>query len=176
MKKIILALITIAFFSCKSEKQKLTEQIQLNEKKLFNDSTKMLIGNVADEELNAYKKFVEQFPQDTASPAYLFKAADLAHGMRRNKEAVGIYKEFLSKYPDNTKAAAGLFLEAFIYDNELKQKDSAKILYKQFLEKYPNNMLASSAMSSLDQIEMGLSDDDLMKMFEAKRDSAAKKP
>jgi len=175
MKKIVLALVVITFFSCKSEKQKLTEQIELNEKKLFNDSTKMLSINVADEELKAYKKFAEQFPQDSAAPVYLFKAADLAHGMRRNREAVDIYKQFLSKYPDNAKVAPCLFLEAFIYDNDLKQKDSAKILYKQFLEKYPNHMLASSAKSSLDQIEMGLSDDDLIKMFQAKLDSAARK-
>ena len=172
----LLAIFLISvLFSCKSEKQRLTEQIQSNEQKLFNDSTKMLNAQVAADQLTAYQKYASTFPEDSASPAYLFKAADLAHGMRKNREAIDLYKMFITKYPDHGKAAPSLFLEGFIYDSEMKQKDSAKIIYKQFLEKYPTHPLAASAKASLDQIEMGLSDEDLVKMFEAKLDSTGKK-
>ena len=174
MKNFILLSIVVVLFSCKSEKQKLAEQIQLNEQKLFNDTSKMLNPAIANEELIAYKKFVSKFPQDTASPVYLYRAADLAHGLRHNREALDLYKQFVNSYPDNAKAASCLFLQAFIYDSDLQQKDSAKILYGQFLDKYPNHNLASSARASLEQIEMGLSDEELIKLFEARRDSAEK--
>jgi len=173
--KLILFSLIAVLFSCKSEKQRLAEQIKTGEEKLFNDSTKMLDQKVASDELAAYEKFVSTFPDDTASADYLFKAADLAHGMRRPREAIRLYKDFISRYPTHSKIAASHFLLAFVYDNDLQQKDSAKIFYKEFLEKYPTHQLAPSAKASLDQIEMGLSDEELVKMFEARLDSAKHK-
>src|SRR5439155_7962189 len=130
---------------------------------------------VANEELEAYKKYAGQYPDDSSSAIYLYKAADLAHGVKRNREAIDLYRQFITKYPNHTKTASAIFLEAFIYDSELRNKDSAKILYKEFLEKYPNHTLASSVKASLDQIETGMSDEDLVKMFEARADSMARK-
>ncbi|MEO8087527.1 MAG: tetratricopeptide repeat protein [Bacteroidota bacterium] len=163
------------FVSCKSEKEKLTEQIKSNESLLFNDTTKMLNPKIANDELAAYRKFADAYPEDSASAGYLFKAADLAHGMRKSHDAVSIYKDFISRYPKNNKIAAGYFLLAFVYDNDLKQKDSAKIFYREFLEKFPTHQLAPSAKASLDQIEMGLTDEELVKMFEARLDSTKRK-
>jgi TolA-binding protein len=172
----LIALFTaITIISCKSEKQKLTEQIQMNEQKLFNDSTRMLNVNVAADELAAYQKYATTFPDDSASPSYLFKAADLAHGLRKNHDAVNLYKTFISKYPDHAKAAPSLFLQGFIYDTEINQKDSAKVIYKEFLTKYPTHPLAASAKASLDQLESGMSDEELVKMFEAKLDTTPSK-
>ena len=161
--------------ACKSEKQKLAEQIRLNEQKLYNDTTKMMNPAIAEEELTAYTKYAASYPEDTASPAYLFKAADLAHALRKSREAIRLYREFMNQYPQHPKAASSLFLQAFVYDAEIQQKDSAKILYREFLQKYPTHQLAPSAKASLDQIEMGLSDEELIRMFEARLDSAQKK-
>ena len=167
-----LILIFGVIVSCTSHKEKLAGEIKANEEKLFNDSTKMLDPKVANEELAAYQKYAAEFPEDSASPGYLFKAADLAQGMRKPREAVRIYREFIAKYPNHSKIAASHFLLAFVYDNELRQKDSAKTYYREFLEKYPTHQLAPSAKASLDQIEMGLTDEELVKMFEARADSA----
>ncbi len=173
--KLFLILISIStLFSCQSEKEKLISQIKENETKLFNDSTKMLDPAIANQTLASYEKFAATFPEDTASAGYLFKAADLAHGMKRSNDAVRLYKDFISKYPGHTKAAASYFLMAFVYDNDMHNKDSAKIFYKEFLEKFPNHQLAPSAKASLDQIEMGLTDEELVKLFEARLDSANK--
>jgi outer membrane protein assembly factor BamD (BamD/ComL family) len=172
---ILLAFITPVFFSCQSEKEKLANQIKTDEQKLFNDSTKMLDPKVANDELAAYEKYVSAFPDDTASADYLFKAADLAHGMKRSQEAVRLYKDFISRYPGHSKIAASHFLLAFVYDNDLHRKDSAKFFYTLFLEKFPTHQLAPSAKASLDQIELGLTDEELVKIFEARLDSAKSK-
>ena len=173
-KNLLILSVLLFIFSCKSEKEKLVQEIKSGEEKLFNDSTKMLDPAVAGTELVAYQKFVSTYPEDTASPNYLFKAADLATGLRKSREAVRLYREFISKYPTHPKNATSYFLLAFVYDNDIRQKDSAKIFYREFLEKYPTHQLAPSAKASLDQIEMGLTDEQLVKMFEARLDSAGK--
>jgi len=166
--------ICLALFSCKSGKQKLQESISTNEQKLFSDSTKMLDATVAEETLKSYKEYAEKYPDDTASATYLFKSADLANGMRKYKEAIDLYGRFGEKYPTHRKAAASLFLQAFIYDNNLRDKEKAKQLYSEFLQKYPDHQLAASAKVSLEQLNMGLTDEELVKMFEAKQDSLAR--
>ena len=174
--KLLIALFSVSIFlSCQSEKEKLTTKIKENESRLFNDSTKMLDPAIANHTLADYEKFASTFPDDTAAAGYLFKAADLAHGMKKSRDAVRLYKNFIERYPNHPKAAASYFLMAFVYDNDLNQKDSAKIFYKEFLEKFPNHQLAPSAKASLDQIEMGLTDEELVRMFEARLDSAKKK-
>jgi TolA-binding protein len=175
MKPVFYSLIILSVAAgCKSEKQKLSDQIQKNEKTLYTDTTKILNHNLALSEIDLYKEYAQKFPDDTISATYLFRAADLAHGLRKDREAMDLYSEFINKYPSHQKAAASLFLIAFIYDNDMNMKDSAKVKYREFLEKYPQHNLAPSAKAALDQIEMGLSDEELVKMFEAKQDSLKK--
>jgi TolA-binding protein len=175
MKPIFYSLVFLSVMAaCKSEKQKKNEMIQANEKTLFNDTTKMLNHNLALSQVDLYKEYAEKYPEDTLAPVYLFRAADLAHGMRRNKEAMDMYRDFLVRYPNHPKAAASLFLIAFVYDNDFHQTDSAKIKYREFLQKHPEHNLAPSAKAALDQLEMGLTDEQLIKMFEARQDSLKK--
>lgn len=176
MKSILIVLGIVAVLSsCKSGREKLVDSISVDEKKLFADSTRMLNDTVAEEVLKSYKEFVEKYPADSLAPSCLFKAADLANGMRRYKEAIDLYGQFREKFPDHRKSAAGLFLQAFIYDSNLHDKEKAKQLYSEFLQKYPTHDLAPSAKASLDQINMGLSDEQLIKLFQARSDSIANK-
>ncbi len=163
-----------SLYSCKSGKEKLQETISVNEQKLFSDSTKMLDQKIGEDVLKSYKEYAEKYPDDTISPSYLFKAADLANGMKKYREAVDLYGGFREKYPTHRKAAAALFLLAFSYDNNLQDKEKAKLLYAEFLQKYPDHQMVPSAKASLDQLNMGLTDEELVKMFEAKQDSLAK--
>lgn len=161
-------------FSCKSGKEKLSESINAGEQKLFNDTTKMLNVAVATDVLKSYKEYCEKYSDDTIAATYLFKSADLSNGMRKYKDAVELFSEFLKKYPQHHKAPISLFLQAFIYENNLHDKEKAKQLYSEFLQKYPTHQMAASAKASLDQINSGMTDEELVKMFEAKQDSLAK--
>ena len=164
----------LALASCKSPKEKLIEDISSNEQKLFSDSTRLLNSTVAEGVLKSYREFVEKYPDDSLSVSYLYKGGDLANGMKNYILAIDLYRQFIEKYPDHHKAAAGLFMQAFIHDSNLHEKEKAKQLYLEFLKKYPGHELALSAQASLDQISMGLSDEQLIKMFEAKHDSLSK--
>ena len=175
--KIILITLIFSGFalaSCKSGKEKLSEKITTGEQILFNDSTKMLNADVAASVLKSYREYAEKYETDTQAANYLFKAGDLANGMRQYKEAIEILGQFRKKYPRHQKAAVSLFLCAFIYDNNLRDVEKAKMLYSEFLREFPNHQLAASAQASLNQLNMGLTDEELIRMFEAKQDSLEK--
>jgi TolA-binding protein len=175
-KKISLALIvslSMAVYSCKPAKEKLVESITNGEHKLFNDSTKTLNAAVATEVLKSYREFADKYPDDTLAAICLFKAGDLSNGMKNYKEAIEIFHQFLKKYPNHPKAPVSLFLLAFIHDNNLHDVENAKMLYSEFIQKYPDHQLAASAKASLEQLNLGLTDEQLVKMFET-RDSLAK--
>ncbi len=170
----ILIACSLTVYSCKPGKDKMKETIVLNEEKLFNNSTKMLDTAVANTILKTYMEFADRFADDTLAPAYLFKAGDLLNGMRKYKEAIETFGQFRQKFPDHRKAPVALFLQAFINDNNLHDVEHAKILYSEFLQKYPNHELTPSAKASLNQLNLGLTDEQLIKMFEAEHDSLAK--
>ncbi len=74
--------------------------------------------------------------------------------------AIYYYKKVFNEFPVSTHAEQALFLTGFIYANELKDQDSAKINYNLFLEKYPNSQLASSVKGELQNI--GKTPDDVI--------------
>lgn len=156
----------VTVFSCKSERQKLSEEITSGEEKLFNDSSKTLNTDVANDVLRKYIAYADANKDDTLSVNYLFRAGDLANGLHRPEEAIAIYERLRVSYPESKKSSVALFMEAFIYETVLQNKERAKTTYKKFLDDYPDHKLAPSAQASLDQLNANLSDEDLIKMFE----------
>ncbi len=169
MKKhlsIILIALTIA--SCDSAKEKLMAEISKGELKLFNDTTKTLNPEVSNNVLNNYLAFADTYKDDTTSAAYLFKAGDLANGLGRPEEAITIYERLRTTFPDYRKSATALFMQAFIYETSLNDKEKAKAKYKEFIEKYPDHLLVPSAKATLDQLNANMTDEELIRLFEAK--------
>jgi tetratricopeptide (TPR) repeat protein len=172
MKQLYTAAITliliIGFTSCTSEKERLANRIAKGEEQLLNDSTKMLNPEIARKVMKDYVDYVAQYKEDTLAPVYLFKAADLANGLQQPKESIRLYEQLLSEYPEFKKAPSAVFMIGFIYDTVIQDKQKAKEYYQKFLDKYPQHPLAQSAVASLEQINSGLSDEDLVKLFEAR--------
>lgn len=167
-KVLILVLLVTLVFSCKSSQKKLAEEILSDESKLFNDLSKSLEKDVANNLLKKYVLYADTYKDDTLSPVYLYKAGDLANGLRHPEEAIALYERLRVSYPDNKKAPTSLFMQGFIYETVLQNKDKAKQKYQEFIQKYPSNKLVADANASLDQLNANLSDEDLIKMFEEK--------
>ena len=115
---------------------------------------------------------MEKYPADSLSPEFLFKAADLANGLGRSQESIAMLESLRKSYPKHPRAGTGLFLEGFIYETSLHDNQKAIAAYTAFLNAYPNHQLAQAAQFSLMQLEQGMSVEDVVKMFEAKGDSA----
>jgi outer membrane protein assembly factor BamD (BamD/ComL family) len=169
-----LLLIPVAFlFACAPARQKAVDDISRLEQELRSDSSMVPDEAKAAAVLSAYDRFVSTYPQDSMVPEYLFRAADLAQGIRHESMAVAFYDRIVREYGNSARAAAALFMEAFVLDYHMGQKDKAKEKYKEFIGRYPQHPLASSAKASVDQIEMGMSDEEMVRMFEQRQDSAA---
>ncbi|MCX6291512.1 MAG: tetratricopeptide repeat protein [Bacteroidetes bacterium] len=168
-----LSFAVILFISCQPGKDKLASSIATAESKLLNDSTKLLNASVAEEFIKSCKEYAEKYPDDTMSAHYLFKAGDIANGLKKYQEAIDLFSQLVKKYPDHRKAAVCLFLQAFISDDKLRDVEKAKMLYSDFIQKYPNHELAPSAKASLEQLNMGLTNDQMIKLFQARQDSLA---
>jgi len=172
MKRAILFLaFAFEMTGCTSDKQKQIDQISKAEMELMKDTSLMVDPEKGKVMKDLYLKFADQYSTDTMSAGYLFKAADLSNGLRDPKSTVEILDRLLVKYPTHPKCASALFLQAFIYDTELKLADSAKVKYKEFVQRFPNDPLASSAQATFEQLESGISDEELVKQFQIMNDS-----
>ena len=159
--------VSLFIVACTSPKEKLSNKINEGEKKLFADSVKSYDQTSARELVTAYIDFTKSFPADSVSPLYLFKAAEVANGiLKLPVEALEYYNWVVEKYPTHEKASVSLFLEGFISENNLKNNEKAKKYYEEFLSKYPDHSLSKDVKFSLEHL--GMSDEDLIKMFEEK--------
>jgi TolA-binding protein len=111
-----------------------------------------------------YADFAKQFPEDTASANYLYKAAEISMNLQLGVKAIGYYDDLLSAYPNYSKKAECIFLKAFIYENQLNNLEEAKKYYTQFLDEFPTHQLAKDAEASLKYL--GKSAEELVEMFQ----------
>ncbi|MCB0395800.1 MAG: tetratricopeptide repeat protein [Flavobacteriales bacterium] len=114
--------------------------------------------------VDAYIAYVDASPKDSLAPEYLFKAGEVATSLQMGEKAIEVYHRLYTDYPEHDKGPMGLFLEAFTYDNLLKDYDKAKVLYESFIEKYPGHSFADDAQGSLDNL--GVPVEELIRKWE----------
>lgn len=136
------------------------------EKMVF-DSSKSMDIDKANQLIDGYVKYADEFSKSENSAEYLFKAAEISLGLNHSKRSLELYKRVYTDYPNYEKRPYSLFLQAFIYENNMKDLDAAKSIYEQFIQDYPNHDMADDAEYSLKNL--GKSPDELIKEFEAKQ-------
>lgn len=172
VRSLLLFVVILFLGACSSEKEKLISQIKTAETGLLNDTSLVVNLEKGKAVKEMYLKFVELYPKDTMSGSFLFKAADLSNSMRDPNTTVELLGRLLNKYPDHPRCASALFMQAFVYDTELHSPESAKAKYKEFVQRFPTDPLAPSAQATYEQLEMGISDEELVKKFQMMNDSS----
>lgn len=166
-QSLILLFISLAILlSCNrsnkySEIQKLENELY-SENFVFDAAGKAKASSL----VQSYLDFTQKYPQDTAAPVYMFKAADLSMNLGDAAKAINLYNQVIYSYPEFEKNPQCLFLMAFIYENYLQNYGKAKEVYELFLQKYPDNEFADDAQMSLQNL--GKSPEELIREFEAK--------
>lgn len=164
---LIMFLIAAFISSCESRKEKSMKHIVTLEKSVFADTTKRVDPNTARELVTACIDFSKEFPESQEAPEMLFKAAQTANGvLQLPVEALEYYRMITEKFADSKQAPVSLFLQGFIYENNTHNFVQAKAIYERFLKEYPNHKMAQDVRFSLEHL--GMSDEELIKMFEAK--------
>ena len=165
-------ILALSITACTPAEQKLREKITSSEKELFNDSVMVPDAQKAKDMTALYLSYVEQYPSDTMSPLYLFKAADLSAKTNEIHSAVQLFGKLAKDYPEHRHAAVSVFLQGFIYENQAGDPMKARPYYEEFLKKYPDHPMAADVAFSLENL--GKTPEELIRSFEANQtDSAA---
>jgi outer membrane protein assembly factor BamD (BamD/ComL family) len=166
-KAIALVILVGTFLlSCSDPRNEDVEKITQLENALFAEESSLDNLDKAKELIDQYTLFADQYPEDTLSPEYLFRAADIAMNINRGEMAINNYNRILKSYPDFKKAPECLFLKAYVYENNLGQLNKARVYYQEFIDKYPDNDFADDAEISIQNL--GKSPEELIKEFEEK--------
>ncbi len=166
MKLFFPLVFAIIIYSCGANKGKkqMRQEIVRQETSLLSDSLGPIDRLKAQEMIQTYENFVNSYPEDSLAPEYLFKGGEIAMNLEMSGRAIEGFQRILNNYPNFNKAALCIFLQAFIYENQMQQYDTAKSLYLEFLEKYPSHDLAEDAIVSIQN--MGKSLEELIKSWE----------
>jgi outer membrane protein assembly factor BamD (BamD/ComL family) len=181
MKKINTILVTfslIFFISCGNDgnvseqlnkvvsdpKIRLIKQIDQLEKDMHKS---VQIDNVtAGIALHAYSEYYNNYPHDSITPDYLFKAGEIATAIQQYPQALGYYQTIVDKYPEYLLVQESLFLQASLLDNFLDQDGKAKIVYEQLIQKFPKSAYCNDAKAAISNL--GKTDEQLIKEFKKK--------
>jgi outer membrane protein assembly factor BamD (BamD/ComL family) len=120
-----------------------------------------------------YDEYASYFPDEAKSPAYLFKAGELANSLQMPQPALKYLDRLMTKYPKYKNAPYALFMQGMIYDDQLKDTANARKIYLEVIAKYPKSHLAKDAQASIQNL--GKSPEELIRAFEKKQDVSTKK-
>jgi outer membrane protein assembly factor BamD (BamD/ComL family) len=154
----------VIFTACSSKQDNLKTEIKTLEDVLFADASKMIDKAKARELIDKYVQFGDDFPESKEAPQMLFQAGDMAMNLNMSKEAIELFDRIMNNYPDFEKTPQCLFLKGYIYENNMGDLTSAKLIYEEFLEKYPDDEFADDAEVSIKNL--GKSPEELIKEFE----------
>jgi tetratricopeptide (TPR) repeat protein len=167
MKRILFYLLPLLFLiACNKGKEK--EKTNLSPRDLAVskiDSLETHIRSSVDKQENPdvtlaldaikhYRYFAADFPQDSLSPDYLFRAAQIYEGvLQDNQEAAEIYGSVYEKYPNYKNRPMMLFHQgnAFI---ESQDTAYASLYLGRFIREYPDHPFADDAQGLLNMMRM----------------------
>lgn len=161
---LIVGLLIVA--ACSNEAQNQLTAIRKAEAELYPDSTLMPDPGKAKHMIELYTAYATNFPDDTLSPGFLFKAGDMSSKINETAKAIELFGVLTTNYPEHPNASYALFLQGFIYENQVGDPAKAKPYYEKFLSTYPDHPLAQDVAFSLENL--GKSPEELIREFESR--------
>lgn len=161
IKYYFLALILLA--SCSDKRQYLIDQIKEKEAIVSKSYEDIPDKSTSESLRNDYLEFAQKFPDDTLSPVFLHKAAELALAIDMPKEAVSAIDTLQKHYSDYKFLPDAIFFKGFVLENYLKDLPAAQKTYNDFILKWPNHDLVPQVKAAIEN--MGKSPEDIVKEF-----------
>ena len=104
--------------------------------------------------IKSYQYFAADFPNDTLSPTYLFKAGQIYEGVLRDfQNAAELYGKVYETYPKFRNRPMMLFHQGNAYA-ELKDTARASLKLKEFIRTYHDHPFADDAQGVLKLMHM----------------------
>ncbi len=177
-KYVFIAIVTFFVASCGSDEKVKEEKVATTTdpkveltnliKRLEGEMHRsMKIDNViAGQALQAYSDYSKNYPDDSITPDYLFKAGEIATAIQQYPQALANYQLITKKYPNYKLGEESLFLQAALLDNFLNDDTKAKVIYEQLIQTYPKSTYVNDAKAAINNL--GKTDEQLIKEFQKK--------
>jgi len=147
----------------KQDKETIIANVNRYEQRLAKDITQ-LDKETADSLVKASLDLVKYYPEAPETPDVLYRAGAVARSTGEYGKAIQLWGQIREKYANHEKAPMALFLQAFTFENDLKDKINAKSYYEMFIDKYPKSELAKQAQQLIDNINKD--PEEMVKEFE----------
>ena len=181
----------LVLFSCSDKKQNSTSESSKQDsvsrsnksfltdcKKLLADARKMdsllltqteVDQSSANKAIVAFADYANYCHNDSISPVYLIKCAQVARAINNIPQARLVLENCVQNYPRFKDRPAAIFLLAQLYDENTYMNDEseAKKLYEQIVEEYPASDWALSAKGAIGFL--GKSDEQIMKQLKTNK-------
>jgi TolA-binding protein len=152
------------------DKQEILDQIAEYEQHAFAEKVRM-DKTAGHQLLILYKKFANNYHDDPLAAEYLFKAGEIARNLGKYQQALSLFTNVHDGFPDYDKKVETAFIIAFIYDNDLNDREMAQKQYEKVIEFYPDHQFAKDAQARL--LTLYMTDEELIKFFKEKNATAA---
>lgn len=99
--------------------------------------------------ITAYHFFIMYFPYDTLTPGFVYREGELYQIDGDYKKAINTLNGLEKLYPKSRQVPDAIFLMATLYEQNIKDQDSADTLYAKLLFNYPDSKLAQKTNALL---------------------------
>lgn len=171
MKNILTVLLPIILFtlSCNSDSSETNiEGAVATEESIQSIISELKESNTIDKEkvselISSIDNFAKNNPEDKNTPIHLELKAKYLGALGKNNEAIKVYETLYKNFKQSENSSDALFMMAFLYENNMGDKEKAKEYYQQYLTEFPTKEFAKDAKFSLDNIDK--TPEELMEMF-----------
>lgn len=133
----LVAFLALGMFAC-SEKKLTYQDMKKAEATLFTENGTLDTLN-AVKVAEKYCQFVEQNPDDSTAPLWLYHAMELNVMLRNPEKSIELCNKLTENYPNSKWTPRGLLLlGSFVYEKEYNDLDKAREVYDRILIDYPD--------------------------------------
>jgi len=114
--------------------------------------------------IRTYAEFSNACPNDSLTPEYLTRRADLLRGMGKIREAITQLLSVHDGFPNYDRNVMCALLVGYLYENELGDDEMAEKMYRNVIELYPDSREAEISRQSIKHL--GISPEDVVRSFQ----------
>ena len=114
--------------------------------------------------IRSYAEFSNACPNDSLTPEYLTRRADLLRGMGKIREAIKQLLSVHDGFPNYDRNVMCALLVGYLYENELGDDEMAEKMYRNVIELYPDSREAEISRQSIKHL--GVSPEDVVRSFQ----------
>jgi TolA-binding protein len=114
--------------------------------KLYSDGKTMIQNKETESKgMQILESFEKKFPKDPRTPEVILAIATINQSEKKFKEAEAAYNRLQETYPQSAEAYKGMFLLGYMYYEDMKHTERAKVVLNKFISTYPDSGLTVSA-------------------------------